>query len=70
MKPAEKVKNTVPWTFIISDLNDEEIVGIFYEKELQKINQKEFWVEKVIKRKTAINYMLNEKDTIIRIIAG
>ena len=42
MKPAEKVKNTVPWTFIISDLNDEEIVGIFYEKELQKINQKEF----------------------------
>ena len=70
MKPAEKVKNTVPWTFIISDLNEEEIVGIFYEKELQKINQKEFWVEKVIKRKKAINYMLNEKDTIIRIIAG
>ena len=70
MKPDEKVKNTVPWTFIISDLNEEEIVGIFYEKELQKINQKEFWVEKVIKRKKAINYMLNEKDTIIRIIAG
>ena len=70
MKPDEKVKNTVPWTFIISDLNEEGIVGIFYEKELQKINQKEFWVEKVIKRKTAINYMLNEKDTIIRIIAG
>ena len=55
---------------IISDLNEEEIVGIFYEKELQKINQKEFWVEKVIKRKKATNYMLNEKDTIIRIIAG
>ena len=70
MKPDEKVKNTVPWTFIISDLNEEEIVGIFYEKELQKINQKEFWVEKVIKRKKATNYMLNEKDTRIRIIAG
>ena len=70
MKPDEKVKNTVPWTFIISDLNEEEIDGIFYEKELQKINQKEFWVEKVIKRKKATNYMLNEKDTIIRIIAG
>ena len=70
MKPDEKVKNTVPWTFIISDLNEEEIVGIFYEKELQKINQKEFWVEKVIKREKATNYMLNEKDTIIRIIAG
>ena len=70
MKPDEKVKNTVPWTFIISDLNEEEIVGILYEKELQKINQKEFSVEKVIKRKKATNYMLNEKDTIIRIIAG
>ena len=32
----EKVKNTVPWTYIISDLNGEEIVGTFYEKELQK----------------------------------
>ena len=36
---------------VISDLKDEEIVGTFYEKELQKANQKEFRVEKVIKRK-------------------
>ena len=35
----------------ISDLKGEEIVGTFYEKELQKTNQKEFRVEKVIKRK-------------------
>ena len=27
-----KVKNTVPWTYVISDLNDEEVVGTFYEK--------------------------------------
>ena len=44
-----KVKNTVLWTYVISDLKGEEIVGMFYEKELQKTNQKEFRVEKVIK---------------------
>ena len=38
----KKVKNIVPWAYIISDLNGEEIVGTFYEKELQKTNQKEF----------------------------
>ena len=47
----KKVKNTVPWTYVINDLNGEEIIGIFYEKELQKTNQKEFRIEKVIKRK-------------------
>ena len=41
----------MPWTFVISDLKDEEIVRTFYEKELHKTNQKEFRVEKVIKRK-------------------
>ena len=46
-----KIKNTVLWTYVISDLNDEEIVGTFYEKELQKTNQKEFGIDKVIKRK-------------------
>ena len=47
----KKVKNTLLWTYVISDLNREEIVGTFYEKELQKTNQKEFRIEKVIKRK-------------------
>ena len=46
-----KIKNTVPWTFVINDLNGEEIIETFYEKELQKTNQKEFRIEKVIKRK-------------------
>ena len=36
---------------VVSDLNSEKIVGTFYEKELQKINQREFRIEKVIKRK-------------------
>ena len=45
-----KKKNTVPWTYVVSDLNGEEIVGSFYEKELQKTNQKQFRIEKVIKK--------------------
>ena len=52
-----KVKNTVPWTYVITDLNGEEIVGSFYEKELQKTNQKEFRVEKVIMRKGDKQYV-------------
>ena len=47
----KKVKNTIPWTYVINDLNGEEIVGTFYEKELQKTNQEEFRIEKVIRRK-------------------
>ena len=47
----KKVKNTVPWTYVINDLNSEEITGTFYEKELQKTNQEEFRIEKVIRRK-------------------
>ena len=46
-----KVKNTVTWIYVINDLNGEEIIETFYEKELQKTNQKEFRIEKVIKRK-------------------
>ena len=42
----KKTKNTVPWTYVISDLKDEGIVATFYEKGLQKTNQKEFRVEK------------------------
>ena len=46
---VDKIKNTVPWTYVINDLNGEEITGTFYENELQKTNQKEFRIEKVIK---------------------
>ena len=47
----KKVKNTVPWTYVINDLNGEEIFGIFDEKELQNTNQQVFKIEKVIKKK-------------------
>ena len=36
---VKKFKNTLPWTYVIYNLNSEEIVGAFYEKELQKKNQ-------------------------------
>ena len=45
------IKNTVPWTFENSDLNREKIIGSFYKKELQKIDQTKFRIEKVIRRK-------------------
>ena len=35
---SSKIKNTVPQTYVINDLNGEEITGTFYEKELQKTN--------------------------------
>ena len=70
----KEVKNTVPWTYVINDLNGEEIIGTFYEKELQKTNQKEFRIEKVLKRKgdklyvkwkgynNSFNSWINKKD--------
>ena len=47
----KKIKNMVPWTYIISDLNGEDIIGTFYEKELQSTNQQEYMIKGVIKKK-------------------
>ena len=47
----KKIKIAVSWAYVIDDLNGEEITETFYEKELQKIDQQEFRIEKVIKRK-------------------
>ena len=69
-----KIKNAVPWTYVINNLNGEEISERFYQKELQKSNQKEFRIEKVIKRKgdklnvkwkgydNSFNSWINKKD--------
>ena len=32
----KKIKNTVPSTYVISDLNGDKILGTFYRNELQK----------------------------------
>ena len=71
-----KIKNTAPWTYVINDLNGEEITGTLYAKELQKTNKKEFRIEKVIKRKgdklyvkwkgydNSFNNWINKKDLV------
>ena len=66
---VSKIKYTVPWTYVVNDLIGEEIIGTFYEKELLKTNQKEFRIEKVIKRKGDKLYV-KWKDMIIVLIFG
>ena len=73
----KKVTNTVPWTYVISDLKGEEIVGTFYAKELLKINKKEFRIEKIIKIKddklyvkwkvydNSFNSWIDKKDIVV-----
>ena len=73
---VRKIKSTVPWTYVINDLNGEEIIGTFYEKEIQKTNQQEFTIEKLIKRKgdklyvkrkvydNSFNSWIDEKDLV------
>ena len=48
---VSKIKNTVRWTYVVSDLSGEETTGSFYEKELQKTGQEKLRIEKVLKRK-------------------
>ena len=37
---VSKIKNTVPWTYVVNDLNCEEITGSFYEKNCKKLVKK------------------------------
>ena len=74
IKKINKIKNTVHWTYAICDLNGEKITGSFYKKELQETNQKEFRIEKILKRKdnklyvkwkgydNSFNSWINKKD--------
>ena len=70
-----KIKNTVPWTYAVSELNGEPIAGSFYEKELQNPRQEKFRIEKVMKRKdklyvklkgdnNSFNSWINKKDLV------
>ena len=45
---VSKIKNTVPWTYIINDLSGKPVTGTFYEKKWQKTGQKEYRIKKVI----------------------
>ena len=69
-----KINNTIPWTYAISDRNGKDITGSFYEKELQSNNQQKYRIEKIIKRKgnklyvkwkgynNSFNSWINKKD--------
>ena len=46
----KKVKNTVPWIYVVNDLNGDEIVGAFYKNKFEKARQKEFRIKKLIKK--------------------
>ena len=73
---VNEIKNTVPWTYTINDLNEEKVIETLYEKELQKTNQKEFRIEKLLTRKddkfyvkwkgydNSFNSWINKKDIV------
>ena len=73
---VSKIKATIPWTYVISDLNGEPITGSFFGKELRKTSQEKFRIEKVIKRKgdklyvkwkgydNSFNSWINKKDLV------
>ena len=48
---VNKVQKTIPVTYKVKNLLDEEIEGSFYEKELQKSFQEVYRIEKVIRKK-------------------
>ena len=72
----KKVENAAPWIYVINDLSGEEITSTFYEKELQKTNQHEFRIEKVLNIKgdklyvkwkgynNSFNSWIDEKDLV------
>ena len=73
---VSKIKDTVPWTYVISDLNGAKVAGSFYENAFQKTNQNQYRIEKVIKRKgdklyvkwkgydNSFNSWIDKKDTV------
>ena len=64
-----KIKNTVPWTYVINDLNGEEITGSSYKKKCKKLVKMNSEQKKCLKEKV-INFMSNGKDMVIHLIFG
>ena len=68
------IKLKIQLCYVINYLNGEEINESFYEKELQKINQKDFRIEKILQKKgdklyvkwkgygNSFNSWINKKD--------
>lgn len=65
---TRKLKNTIQQRYQgISDVNGGEIVGIFYVKKMQKINQTECRIEEVVRKK---RHKIKGKVMIIHSITG
>ena len=74
----KKVKNIVPWIYLIEETIGQETIATFYEKGLWKINHAEFGVEKLIKRNgekryvkwkgydNSFNSLIDKKDIVIK----
>ena len=65
----KKVKNTVPQKYIFSDLNDEETVEIFNEKELKKQIKQSLELKRQYRKKPT-NYMARAKVMIMVLTVG
>ena len=63
------VKNTLSWTYVISDFSGEKIFGKFFKNDYKKEIQKSFGLKKQLKE-NEINYMLRGKTTIVFLIIG
>ena len=61
---TKEVKNTVSWINVIEDLYDREIIGTFYENQLQL----RIGVELFINKKKVIDYILRGNIMIICLI--
>ena len=67
-----KIKDTVPWTCQIKNLNGEPVIGTFYEKKDKKNQFRKFRIEKVLKGHklyvkwtgydNLFNYWINKKE--------
>ena len=66
---VNEIKNTVPWTYTINDLNGEKVIGTFIKKNCKRLIKKNLEQRKYLKEKV-ISCMLNGKGMIIHLIVG
>ena len=66
---VNKIKNTVPWRYAISNLNGEPILEFFMNKNCKKLFKKNLEQQKFFKEKV-VNCTSNGKDMAIRVIVG
>ena len=66
---VNKIKNTVPWRYAISNLNGEPTLEFFMNKNCKKLFKKNLEQQKFFKEKV-VNCTSNGKDMAIRVIVG